>query len=293
MGKILITGVSGNLGKSVATEIIQRTGGQDIVLLMRKIANANEDFFKAGVEFRYGDYDNFASLESAFQGIDKLYLVSSSETAKRSVQHINVIQAAKKAGVKHIIYTSYIRRVEDASSPIAFIGAGHLAAEHAIFESGIPFTILKQALFFENIPWLIGKDVLGKGSFALPAKEGKVAFVAREDLAMAAVNILLSTGHENKTYMLTGSQKYSFNDIANILSELSGKTITYISPTDEAYIKQMHDSGIPLEDIDRPLAFSRAIAQGESDFQTTELQEILQRPPQDLVDFLKNTYRIK
>lgn len=291
MGKIMITGVTGNLGAAVAQEIIKRTTGKNIVLLMRKISNASQEFFKSGVEFRYGDYDDYRCLVKAFDGIEKLYLVSSSETAKRCVQHVNVIQAAKKAGVQHIVYTSYIRMIEDASSPIAFIGAGHLMAEKEIYASGLTFTILKQALFFENIPWLIGKDVLKKGSFALPAQEGLAAFVAREDLAMAAVNILLSTGHENKVYTLTGSQKYSFKDIALMLSKIANKTITYISPTNESYIELMEKDGYSIEEIDRPLAFAKAIAQGESNIISNELQEILQRPTQTLESFLNAIYQ--
>ena len=292
MGKILITGATGNLGNAIAQQIIVRQGADNLVVMFRKLHKASQAFFEAGAELRYGDYDNIATLIKAFRGIDKLFMVASSEIAKRCVQHTNIVEAAKIAGVKHIIYTSYIRSVEDASSPLAYLGAGHLAAEKAIFESEIPFTILKQSVFFENIPWLIGKDIFEKGSLVFPANDGSVGFVSREDLVEASDNILLENGHEFKDYKLTGSQKYTFKDIAQMLSELSGKNIKYISPKPEEYLAMKEKEGIALEDLDKPLAFAKAIAQGESDFAGDDLEKILKRKPKAIQAFLKEAYRL-
>ena len=140
MNKILITGATGHLGKEVANALLKKVNASSVAVMVRDTTKA-KDLEAKGVEIRTGDYGNDESLVKAFAGIDKLYFVSGSDMQNRVQHHKNVVKAAKEAGVKHIVYTSYQRKNETSTSPIAMVGEGHLAAEKALKESGITYTI--------------------------------------------------------------------------------------------------------------------------------------------------------
>lgn len=291
MGKILITGATGNLGKEVVNFLLRKGDKKQIVALARTESSAS-DFVAKGVEVRIGDYDSYPSLVKAFSGIDKLYFVSGSDVVKRGLQHENVVRAAKESGVKHVIYTSFQRSNETDSSPIAMVAQVHLNTEKMLKESGMVYTILKHALYMDMLPMFMGNKVLETGTIFLPAGEGKVSYALRKDLAEAAANILLSNGHENKIYEFSSSKSASFQDIATLLSELSGKPIHYASPSQELFQQEMSKAGVPSELIGLVATFSEGIKQGEFDHPAAILREILQREPVKVKDYLTVAYNL-
>ena len=143
---ILVTGATGPLGKAVVESLLKKTPASNITALVRDPAKS-EALKEQGVDIRQGDYNNYDSLVKAFTGIDKLYFVSGNDIPNRSTQQANVVRAAKQAGVKHILYTSFQRKNETFSSPIALVAQSHLQTEKALKESGIPYTILKHTLY--------------------------------------------------------------------------------------------------------------------------------------------------
>jgi len=142
MSKILITGATGHLGKAIINGLTSKHTAEQISALVRDVSKAR-DLEEQGVKLVQADYNDFDSLVSAFQGLDKLYFISGSDIANRSKQHEDIIKAATAACVGHIIYTSCQRKAENGSSPIAFVAEAHLLAERLIVESGLTYTILK------------------------------------------------------------------------------------------------------------------------------------------------------
>ena len=289
MSKILVTGATGQLGNEAVNLLLKKVDAANLAVLVRDPAKA-ADLAAQGVEIRQGDYDHYDTLVTAFQGIDKLYFVSSSDVAKRLAQHANVVKAAVAAKVGHIFYTSFQRKTEDETSPVAFIAASHLQTEQDILDSGLNYTLLKHALYSDVLPMFIGDQVLDTGAIFLPAGQGKAAYATRSDMAAAGAAALTTTGHENKVYDLSGKESVSFSDIAEMLSELSGKTITYVDPSPEAFTEELTKAGVPAEAIQGVVGFSVAIAQGEFDFPDTTLEKLIGRSPVSVKEYLKTAY---
>jgi NAD(P)H dehydrogenase (quinone) len=280
MSKILVTGATGGLGRAVVENLLKTVGPDQLTVLARDPAKA-ADLQAQGVTVQQGDYNDYASLATAFTGIDQLFLVSGNDIPNRVPQHTNAINAAKEAGVKHVVYTSFQRKTEDGSSAAAGIAEAHLAT----------YTILRNALYFEVLPLFMG-PVLETGTIYLPAGEGKCAYASRADMAAAGAAVLTSPGHENQSYELSTNTALSFADIANILSDLSGKAIQYVSPSAEEFGTQLAAAGVPAGAIQMTAAFSVAIDQDEFDFPSTTLEKLLGHAPTSAAEFLKAAYKL-
>src|ERR1700744_1757592 len=158
MSNILVTGATGQLGKAVVEALLQKTSPANIHILVRDIAKA-ADLKVKGVTIHEGSYDDQESMEKAFKGMDKVYLVSGSELDKRTQQHYNVVDAAVAAGVKHIVYTSFQRKNETETSPIsAIVGKSQLETEEKIKASGLTYTILQHGIYAEMISIAPGSE---------------------------------------------------------------------------------------------------------------------------------------
>jgi NAD(P)H dehydrogenase (quinone) len=287
---IQITGATGHFGKATIDFLLKKGfPTNQISALVRDPAKA-ADLASRGITLKIGDYNDYSSLVEAFKGTEKLLLVSSSDLKDRSSQHINAIRAAKEAGVKHIIYTSFQRKNE-TTSPIQMISQAHLDAEKEILASNMAYTILQNGLYADGLPMFIGEKVLETGIF-LPAGYTKAAFTVRNDMAEAAANILLESGHENAIYQTATNETNSYADIAAILSEISGKKVTYTDASAELFVETMKNAGVPDMYIGLIAGFSEAIKQGEFDFSNNDLEQLLNRKPTALKDFLKNVYSV-
>ena len=285
---ILVTGATGHLGKAVINFLLQKGISADkIIALVRDEAKA-ADLEEKGVILRKGDYHDNASLAPAFKGVEKLLLVSSGDFNDRSQQHINVVNAAKEAGVKHILYTS-IQGREDRPSVIPFVVQSHLDTEVAIKKSGIVYTILRNSIYADMLPMFLGPKVTETGVF-IPAGVGKTPFATRLDMAEAAAVVLTTSGHENKIYPIASSTAYSFADIASTLSELAGKTIPYIDADPVQYKEALAQAGVPQEYISVMGGFAEAFKQDEFNAASNDLEKLIGRKPASLKEFLQTAY---
>ena len=286
---ILVTGATGHFGKATINFLLKKgVPAASIAALVRDEAKA-ADLKEKGIVIKKGDYEDYASLIAAFKGVDKLLLVSSSDIANRSGQQANAVKAAKEAGVPFILYTSFERKNETASSPIAFVAQSHLDTEKAIKASGIAYTIFRNNLYMDFIPVFIGEKVLDTGVF-WPAGETKSGVVLREDMAEAAANVLTSEGHEGKEYAISNSENISFHDVAAQISEAAGKPVAYISPSQEVYKTTLTQAGVPAEYVGMFAAFAEAIKQGEFETSKTDLETLLGRKPVTLSQYLGKVY---
>lgn len=289
MSKILVTGATGSLGKQTLKILSSKTDVSNLVALVRDESKATE-LKDLGVEIRKGDYDNIESLKTAFQGIDKLLFVSASDIEKRLPQHKNVLEAAKNSGIKHIVYTSFVRKDESDASPIAAVAKAHIFSEDFILNSGITYTILRNTLYMDFAPFFIGNKVLENQMVYLPSGDGKVSFLLRSEMAEIAASVLTTAGHENKIYTVSSDKAHSYGEVAEIISEVSGKEIKFVSPSVDEYKETMQKAGVPETMIGMNVGFSLAIQHGEFEATNPEISKLLGRKPTSLKDFLKNVY---
>ncbi len=286
---ILVTGATGNFGKATIDFLLKKgIDAKNISALVRDEAKA-VDLTEKGIKIKVGDYDNYEFLVAAFQGVEKLLLVSGTDLVNRSTQQLNAVKAAKEAGVKHIVYTSFERKNETETSPIAFLAQSHIDTDNAIKASGLSYTILRNNLYLEVLPMFLGEKVLESGVF-FPAGEGQAAYVSRNDLAEATATILTTDGHENKEYATSNIENYSMNDIAVTLSSITNKEVPYLNPNVEDYQAALTSAGVPAEYIGMFVGFAEAIKQREFQTENSDLEKLLGRKPQSLTEFLKQVY---
>ena len=233
---IAVTGASGHLGRLVIAKLGQKVPASEIVALARTPAKAAD----LGVTVREADYTKPETLERALAGVDRLLLISSSEVGQRVAQHRNVIDAAKKSGVKRIVYTSVLHADR---SPLG-LAAEHLATEAYLKASGLPFTILRNGWYTENYTAAIG-GALANGTFIGSAGDGKISSAPRADYAEAAAIVLAGAGHEGKTYELAGDTAYTLADLAAEVSRQTGRTIPYRNLPEANYAAALLSAGLP------------------------------------------------
>lgn len=288
----MITGATGGLGSEVVRQLKAKQPAADISILVRNPENETaQAFAAAGIAVVQGSYDDYQSLVKAFTGIDVLYFVSGNDVLVRMQQHENVVNAAKEAGVQHILYTSTVRKDEFSTAPLYPVVGTHVRTEELIKASGMQYTLLRHNLYAEVIPFFLGAQVAETGTVYLPAGTGKTAFVARTDFAAAEANILSQPElHENKIYELNGTEQISFEEIGTIIATAIGAPVQYVSPDVQEYTNTMKEAGLP-EAITAMLAmFGQAIAHTEFDQQSDDLVQLLGREPQSVKTFIQQAY---
>lgn len=287
--KILVTGATGNFGKTTIDFLLNKgVAATNISALVRDEAKA-EDLKAKGITTKVGDYDNYDSLVAAFQGVDRLLLVSGTDFKNRNKQQLNAVKAAQEAGVKHILYTSFERKNETETSPIAFLAKSHIDTDNAIKASGMIYSIFRNNLYLEVLPMFFGEKVLETGIF-FPAGNTAAAYVSRNDLAEAVANVLIDENAESREYAMNNSENYSLKTAATILSDLTKTEIGYTSPSLEIYSDVLTKAGVPGEYVGMFVGFGAAIEQGEFYANSTDLEKLLGRKPISLQEFLKLTY---
>ncbi len=286
---ILVTGATGNLGKSTIDFLLEKGIPSNSIAAMVRDETRKDDVLEKGISIRIGDYDNYDQLVAAFAGIDKLLLVSGTDIANRGKQHKNVVEAAKVAGVKHIYYTSFERKNETETSPISFIASSHIETEKLIKASELTFTLFRNNLYLDVLPWFFGAHVLQTGVF-LPAGDTRVALTLRRDMAEAIANVLTSNGHENMEYALSNTENVTMGEIARELGGIVGKEVPYISPTNNVYVETLTKENVPAEFVKMFAGFAEAIKQGEFEVHTNDLAKLLGRKPTTVKQYLKMVY---
>lgn len=285
---ILVTGANGHFG-SLTIDFLLKKGieANQISALVRSEEKA-EALKVKGVNIILGDYNDYTSLVKAFSGIDKLLFVSGTDLPNRTSQHESIVKAAREAGVKHVIYTSGAFKTVTASSPLWLFAEAHIKTEQWLKESGLTYTILKNGLYMDYLPYFIG-NALEIGMIYLPAGDGKISLALRSEMAEATATVLASEGHENKTYHFVGTEAYGYEDIARYISETTNKTISYVSPTEHEFRDTLkkNGQGIPEEFISIVLAQ----AQGDADITSKDLENLIGRALTPLKSFLHEIYK--
>lgn len=284
---ILITGATGHLGGHVLDNLLKKVDASTVAVLVRNEEKA-ADLKSKGVQVRVGDFKDSASLTNAFNGIEKVLLISSNDFDNRLGQHKNVIDAAKNAGVKHFVYTG-VSMVDVNNSVLKDFMIDHYQTEDYIKASGMNYTFLQHNLYADVIPMFVGEKVLETGVF-FPAGTGKIPFALRSEMGEAAANVLTTSGHENKTYRINGNELYSFQDIADGLSKVSGKEITYTDPEPAQFAEVLKQAGLPDEMIHFSVGFATAMKNNDFNIQSNDLETILGRKPSGSTEAIQELF---
>lgn len=269
---IVITGASGQLGRLVIQSLLTKVPASRIVAAVRNPQKAS-DLAALGVQIRRADYTDSASLDAAFQGAEKVLLISSSEVGQRLAQHRNAIDAAKRAGISLLAYTSLLHA---DTSPLGLAGE-HVATEASLAQAGVPFVLLRNGWYTENYLASI-PPALQHGAFIGSAGEGRIASAARTDYAEAAAVVLTTPGQSGKVYELAGDEAYTLAEFSAELSRQSGKAIPYVDLPENDYKAALIGAGLP-EPIAGLLADSDSgAAKGGLFDDTRQLGTLIGRP---------------
>lgn len=268
---ITVTGATGHLGRLVVAALKRRGAG-----VVAAVRDTSKDL---GVPVRLADYDRPETLGPALEGTDRLLLISGNEAGRRVTQHRAVVDAAVKAGVGHIVYTS-ITRADTSINPLA---PEHKATEELIVASGLPYTFLRNNWYFENYTGSLG-GALEHGAILGSAGDGRVAAASREDYADGAVAVLTGDGHDGKIYEFGGDRTFSMAELAAEVSAQSGTQVAYRDLPAADYAQALVGFGLP-EGFARLLAAAdESIAQGSLDVPGGDLSGLIGRPSTTLAE---------
>jgi NAD(P)H dehydrogenase (quinone) len=272
---IAITGASGQLGRLTAEALLEKTAPSNVVLVTRS-PDAIADLAARGADVRRADFDDPASLASAFDGVERMLLISASFFGVRVPQHKAAIDAAAAAGVQSVAYTGI---GNPSHSNPGTAARDHRETEEALLASGLAWTFLRNGIYAESLLNGIG-TVLATGKRVTNAGDGRTAYVARADCAAVAATVLTSDGHEGKAYDITSSDALNPTEVAALLSELSGVAVEPTDLTDDEWVATMVEhAGMP-EQLARDLAtFGIAARRGYLGAVSTTVRELLGREP--------------
>jgi len=278
---VVVTGASGQLGRLVIDALLKTLPAGEIVAAVRK-PDSVQDLAARGVQVRAADYDRPETLDDALRGADKVLLVSGNEVGRRVPQHRAVIEAAKRAGVQLLAYTSVLRA---DTTPLS-VGPDHKETEALLQASGIPFVILRNGWYTEN--YLAGvAPALQYGALMGGAGAGRIASAARSDYAEAAAAVLTQDGKAGKIYELAGDDAYTLEQLAAELARQSGKEVAYRDLPQAEYKAALLGVGLP-EDLAELISSSDAAAAHGALFDDGhQLSALIGRPTTTLAQSVK------
>jgi NAD(P)H dehydrogenase (quinone) len=291
---ILVTSASGQFGRATVLGLLERMPASDLVVTTRRPEKL-DDLAQRGVQVRHGDFDDPASMEAACAGVDKMLLISASLVGSRIPQHRNAIDAAAAAGVKHIVYTSFVGK--DGAQIPSLAARDHRGTEALMRASGMAWTVLRNSQYIDAVIEAQAPLALRSGRWIASAAEGRMAQVARRDCVDAAVAVLGAAGHQNRIYNITGPDLLSFRDIAAIISEIAGRPIEYVVVDDEGMYAFFDSLGVPRSAVDGQVvkgvpwssddmvSVEKAVRLGAMEVLTQDVEKLTGHPPRSLRSF--------
>jgi len=292
--KLGITGASGKYGRQAAAEILSKVAAQELVLISRSLDKLAA-LHGHGCAVRRGDFDD-PDLVSSLHDVDRLLLISTGRVGSRIPQHARAIEAAQKAGVEHIVYTSFVG-VDDPDNP-AIVVRDHRETERLLRSSGMTWTMLRDSQYADAMVQGVAPMALGSGTWRSTAGEGRIAFVTRDDCVACAVAVMTGDGHENRVYNITGTERLRFRDVAEVLSRCADRAIDYQDITANELFAMFDAMGVPRSAIDDHsvqgfewssedmVSFEQAIRGGHFDICSNDVETLLGRPPERFSDFI-------
>ena len=287
---VIVTGATGQFGRSATRFLLERLPPDDLILVTRKPDDL-ADLAARGVAVRHGDFDAPDTLVSAFEGGERMLLISTARVGGRLPQHKAAVDAAKAAGVRQVAYTSFARTGPEG---VALVAVDHAGTEALLAASGMAYTYLRDGWYADAIATAIAPRALAEGRWITSSRTGRSAPVARDDCAACAAVVLTEPGHEDAAYDLTGPDLVSVPEIAALVCEIGGGPIEIAQVTDDDMYAMFDALGVPRSPIDDAIvnaipwcsddmvSFERAIREGCLDVRSDDVERLLGRPPVSL-----------
>ncbi len=279
---IVIAGATGQLGRLVVGELLQRGVPAREIVAGGRSAEQLEDLAGLGVRTASVDYNDPASLDSALSEGDTLLLISGNDIQNRTAQHETVIDAAVRAKVAHILYTSVLA----ADSTPIILAPDHVKAEEYIRASGLPFTFLRNGWYTENYAAALA-TARETGTLLGSAGEGRVASATRADYAAAIAAVLTTPGHEGRVYELSGDYAWTYEELASAFSTVLGRTVSYDSVSSAEHASALEAAGLDPATAGFLAALDGNIREDALALTTGDLARLAGRPTTPLLDGLR------
>ncbi len=281
---IVVTAATGHLGRTTAEALLARGVAPSEVRLAARSPERLADFAARGFGIAAADYERADTLETAFAGADSVLLISSMGVdADRLRHHRNAIEAARRAGVRRIVYTSATH--PSADSRFEWAGA-HRLTEALLAESGLAWTILRDNAYAANNAGLY-EQARHSGVLALPGIDAPVAYVTHEDVAAAAAATLATSGHDGCVYEITGPEAVDGHRIAAMLGEVFGRPIRAVDLPLADFAQGLRAAGLPEFVVSGVTSFRAALAAGEYAAVSDDVTRLTGRPAQPLRSYLE------
>ncbi|MFZ4895569.1 SDR family oxidoreductase [Plantibacter sp. Mn2098] len=281
-GRLVVTGASGQLGRGVVDALLARGVDAGRILATGRRTEALADLAAKGVATAHVDFADPSTIDAALKTGDTLLLVSGSEVGNRVPQHRNVIDAAARAGVARIVYTS----APKATTSTLILAPEHKATEELLAASGVPTTILRNGWYTENYVGAY-QQAVEAGSFIGSVGDGLVSSASRADYAEAAAVALITDGLEGRVFELSGDVAWSHDDLAAAFSEVAGTEITYRDLSSEEHTAALEAAGLDAGTVGFVVGLDANTREGLLGVVNGELAELIGRPTTPLVDGLR------
>ena len=282
---VLVTGASGQLGRLVIDTLLAsgKLAPANIIATTRDVAKL-ASYADKGITVRAADFDDPASLDAAFAGAGKVLIISTDALdtpGKRLSQHKAAVAAAAKAGAKHILYTS----MPQPDDSLVTFAPDHLGSEEAIKATGIPYTILRDGWYAENL-FMSLPHALQTGAWYTSTGAGRIAHITRADTAAALAGAVLKAGSESRTYTLTGTKTHTAEEIAALVSAATGKPLAVVHVTDAQLAEGLKAAGLPEGFVPTIVSFDANTREGKIAMVTEDAQTLSGRTLTSFEDFV-------
>ncbi|BDI15981.1 NAD(P)-dependent oxidoreductase [Nostoc cf. commune SO-36] len=277
MLKILVTGATGNVGR----EVIRLLLSQDCnVCAAVRNPNSAKQILGSNIQSVPFDFTKPDTFERAFLQVNKLFLVRPPALNNVRKQIAPVLNAAKLAGVEHIVFLSILGAERNPFVP-------HSKIERYINQLGIKATFLRASFFMQNLNTTHREDIKARGELLMPAGNGKTSFIDVRDIAAVAVRTLIEDGHQEKAYPLTGAEALTYYEVADIFTSVLGKSIRY-NPSLLKFVRQMRSSGLPMDFVLIMIAIYTTARLGLAGNITSDTQQLLNRSPLTIRQYVED-----
>ncbi len=276
---IFITGATGNVGAEIVRQL--STGKYNIRVAQRNLQPNSNWSPCSTVEYVNFDFQQPQTFAKAFQGVKRVFLMRPPALSQVKTYMYPAIDSAIASGVEQIVFLSILGA---ESNPIV----PHTKVEKYIQSVGIPYTFLRASFFMQNLSTIHRQDIQERNEIFLPAGKGKTSFIDVRDIAAVAVKALTESGHSDRAYSLTGSEALDYYQVAEIFTEVLGKPILYKNPSIFKFALSMYKRGLEPQFIAVMIGIYTTAKLGLAGKLTTDTQEILQRPPISMRQFVED-----